>query len=165
MQVREIMSSPAITVSPATPVQEVARVMRENHISGMPVVNEAGELMGIVSELDLIARSAPLQEPTYVTFLSAIIPLSFERYREYKEQLRQTLATNAEELMGVDDLERATVSPDTPIEEALGRMLNPEITILPVVEAGQVMGVVTRTDMVQLIEQLELELIRREEEE
>lgn len=165
MQVREIMSSPAITVSPATPVQEVARIMRENHISGMPVVNEAGELMGIVSELDLIARSAPLREPTYVTFLSAIIPLSFEKYREYKEQLRQTLATNAEELMGVDDLERATVSPDTPIEEALGRMLNPEITILPVVEAGQVMGVVTRTDMVQLIEQLELELIRREEEE
>ncbi len=94
-----------------------------------------------------------------------MIPLSFERYREYKEQLRQALATNAEELMGVDDLERAVVSPDTPIEEALQRMMNPEITLLPVVEAGKVIGVVTRTDMVQLIEQLELELIRREEAE
>jgi CBS domain-containing protein len=165
MQVREVMSSPAITVSPATSVQEVARILRENHISGVPVVDAAGELLGIVSELDLIARSAPLQEPTYVTFLSAVIPLSFERYREYKEQLRQALATNAEELMGVDDLERAVVSPDTPIEEALQRMMNPEITLLPVVEAGKVIGVVTRTDMVQLIEQLELELIRREEAE
>jgi CBS domain-containing protein len=67
--------------------------------------------------------------------------------------------------MGVDDLERAVISSDTPIEEALQRMMNPEITLLPVVEAGKVIGVVTRTDMVQLIEQLELELIRREEAE
>jgi CBS domain-containing protein len=152
MQVREIMSSPAITVGPTTNIREVARTMRENIISGVPVVDDNGTLLGIITEMDLIARNAPVHEPRYIAVLSAIIPISIEEYRQYKEQLRQALAISAVDLMQ-DNVE--TISPDALIEEALEAMLNPEVIMLPVVEQEQVIGVVTRTDLVRLIETLE----------
>lgn len=165
MKVRDIMSSPAITVTPDASVRDVARIMRENHISGVPVVDENNNLLGIVTEIDLISRNAPIHEPTYYTFLSTIIPLRPGEYKEYRERLQQALATNAGELMGEDDLEKATISPDADIDEAMERMLDPEITLMPVVSGRKVIGVITRTDMVRLIEKLELELVTREEQD
>lgn len=165
MIVRDIMTSPAITATPSTSVQEVARLMREHQISGVPVVGTRGELLGIVTELDLIARNAPLHQPYYYTFLSSMIPLKPTEYRQYREQALQALATNAGELMGHDDLETAIVNPMTEVDEVMRRMLDHiDLTLLPVVEEGKVVGVVTRTDVVRLIEQLELELLRRHEE-
>ena len=152
MQVREIMSAPAITVGPTTEIREVARTMRENVISGVPVVDGSGALLGVITEMELIARNAPVHEPRYIAVLSALIPVNLEEYRHYKEQLRQALAINAADLMR-DDV--ATISPDATVEEALEIMLNPEVTMLPVVQATQVIGVVTRTDLVRLIETLE----------
>lgn len=153
MQVRDIMSSPAITVTPATTIRDVARIMRENLFSGVPVVDVEDGLLGIITEMDLIARNAPLQRPQYIAVLSAMIPLNIAEVRQYREQLRQVLATTAGDLMQ-EDVE--TVSPETPIEEALEAMLDPEVTMLPVMEGETIVGVVTRTDLVRLIEQLEM---------
>ncbi len=164
MQVGEIMSSPAITVLPHTSVQEVARLMREHQISGLPVVDEAGNLLGLITEMDLIARNAPLTQPSYLTFLSAMIPLNPSEYRQYKEQALQALATNAGELMGRDELIDLSVTATTDTDEVMRRMLNPRATLLPVLEGNKVIGVVTRTDVVRLIEQLELELLQRTDE-
>lgn len=164
MNVRDIMTSPAITVTPDVSVQDVARIMREKKISGVPVVDSQGRLQGIVTELDLISRNAPVHQPTYFTFLSGLIPLKPGEYREYRERLQQALATNAGELAGVDDLDAVQITPGEDISMVMERMLNPEITMLLVVEKGQVIGVVTRTDMISVIEQLELELIDRDEE-
>ncbi len=152
MLVREIMSSPAITVGPTTEIREVARTMRENVISGVPVVDDRGMLLGLITEMELIARSAPVHQPHYISFLSAVIPVNIEEYRQYKEQLRQALAVTAADLMN-DEVE--TIAPDAPIDDALAVMLDPEITMLPVIERGQLVGVVTRTDLVWLIEKLE----------
>jgi CBS domain-containing protein len=152
MQVREIMSSPAITVGPTTKIRDVARIMREHVISGVPVVDGSGDLLGVITEMELIARNAPVHEPRYLAVLSALIPVNIEEYRQYKEQLGQALAINAADLMR-DEIE--TIAPDALIEEALEVMLNPEVTMLPVVENQRVIGVVTRTDLVRLIEKLE----------
>lgn len=152
MQVREIMSSPAITVSPVTQIREVARTMREHVISGVPVVESDGKLLGVITELELIARNAPVHEPRYLAVLSALIPVNLEEHRQYKEQLRQALAINAADLMN-DDVK--TIGPDELIDEALEAMLDPEVLMLPVVEGGRVIGVVTRTDLLRLIENLE----------
>ena len=162
MNIREIMSSPAITVGPSTSVQEIARVMRENKISGVPIVDDSGALMGAITELDLIARNAPLEEPRYIAILSGYIPTSLDKYRDYKERLRQALASTAIELMD-DDHEVATVTPDTSTDEALRLMLDAENFMLPVIEGGKVVGVVTRTDVVRLIERLESQENGREE--
>jgi CBS domain-containing protein len=155
MQARELMSSPAVTVGPTAKVQEVARIMREAQISGVPVVDDAGALLGVITELSLIERSAPVKQPRYLAVLSGLIPVSLEEYREYREQVKLVLATNAEELMNGDP---DFVSPDDDLERILAMMVEPETTMLPVVENGRVIGVITRTDLVRVLEQLEMAL-------
>lgn len=153
MQIREIMTSPAITVTPQATVQEVVRLMRSQVISGVPVVDANGSLLGIITELHLIERNAPTKEPSYISVLSGLIPIRPDEYRQYKERLREVLATTAGELMDATDI--ATVAPDDTVETALTLMCDPRNTLLPVIDNDQIVGVVTRTDLVQLIETLE----------
>ncbi|MCB0123614.1 MAG: CBS domain-containing protein [Caldilineaceae bacterium] len=153
MQVRDLMSSPAITVAPETKVQEIARIMREAHISGVPVIDANDALLGIITELSLIERSAPVKQPRYFAVLSGMIPVSLEEYREYREQVKLVLATNAAELMDDDP---ATVDPNDELGTLLAIMSEPEKTMLPVVENNRVIGVVTRTDLVRVLEALEM---------
>lgn len=146
------MTSPAITVTAGTHIPELARLMRVNQISGMPVVDDDGKLLGIVTDHDLILRNAPVREPRYFSVLSGVIPLNLEEYRHYKDQLRHTMAVTAADLIepGIP-----TIHPETPLEEAMEIMLDPQVTMLPVVENDQVIGVVTRTNLVRLVESLE----------
>lgn len=153
MQVREMMSSPAITVGPEVKIPEIARLMRERQISSIPVVSSAGGLLGIITELDLIERNAPLREPRYLAVLSGLIPVSLDEYRDYKDQVRHVLAINAEQLMNP---EVQTIAPAADWEEVLKIMRNPAILSLPVLEDEQVIGIVTRTDLVRVIERLEM---------
>lgn len=153
MLIREIMTSPVITVSPDTSIQEVARLMRDRHISGVPVVSADHRLLGMITEVDLIARHAPAHEPHYFTLLSAVIPLGIDEYTRYKEQVRQILAVNAEQLM---TRKPSTVRPQDTLEHAAGLMVKPGHNSLPVVEEGRLVGIITRTDLVRMIEQLEV---------
>lgn len=153
MQISEIMSSPAITVSTETRIGPLARVMREHNITGLPVVDSRNRLLGVITEHDLIQRHAPVHQPRYITVLSAYIPVNPREVREYKEQLRQALAINASQLMTID---APTLSPEDDVEDAIALMLDPEVTLLPVEnDKGEVIGVVTRTDLMRLIEELE----------
>lgn len=152
MLVRDIMTSPAITVQANTRIPEVARLLRAHQISGMPVLDDSGALLGIVTDHDLILRNAPVREPRYFAILSGYIPLSLDEHRHYKEQLRHTMAVTAGDMTepGIP-----TVTPETPLEQAMELMLDPKVTMLPVLTNGEVVGVVTRTDLVRLIEKLE----------
>ena len=153
MQVREMMSSPAITVGPEVKIPEIARLMRERQISSIPVVDSSGMLLGMITELDLIERNAPLREPRYLAVLSGLIPVGLDEYRDYKDQVRHVLAINAEQLMNP---EMQTIEPGASWEEVLKIMMNPAVLSLPVVENDQVIGIVTRTDLVRVIERLEM---------
>jgi CBS domain-containing protein len=153
MRVRDIMSSPVITVAPETSIQDVARTMRDHHISSVPVVSADGQMVGIITEVDLISRHAPAKEPQYFSLLWAVIPLRIDDYVRYKEQVRQILATNAEQLM---TRKIATIHPDDTVERAAALMVDPGHSSLPVVEDNRLVGIVTRTDLVEMIEELEL---------
>ena len=152
MIVRNIMSSPVITVTPETSIQAVAQLMRDRHISGVPVVDNGGRLIGIVTEVDLIAQHAPAQEPSYISLLWATIPLRLDDYTRYKDQVRHILAVNAEQLMTEDP---TTVSPEDTLEQVAGLMIQPGHSSLPVLENDQLVGIITRTDLVRVIEALE----------
>lgn len=153
MQVREIMSTPALTVGPETKIPEIARLMRERQISSVPVVDEQEGLLGLITELDLIERNAPLREPRYLAVLSGLIPVGLDEYRDYKEQVRHVLATNAQELMSTEVL---VIDPDADLDEVMKVMIDPANTSLPVVEDNRIVGIITRTDLVRVIERLEM---------
>ena len=150
MLVEDIMSRNVVTLDADTPVQEIARIFRENNISGAPVL-ENGKLVGIVTGIDLIARHARIHYPRYLPFLDARIPL--ENPSEYKEMLRKVLGTTAKDIM---TKKVVTVSPDAELEELATLMVERKVNPVPVVdEDGKIVGIVSQADVVRVIEELE----------
>ena len=134
MLVGERMSSPVITVSPETSMPEAFDRMHKEHIRRLPVVNKAGELVGIIAEADLLKAS-----PSEGTTLSI---------HEMKYLLgRITVA----ELMTKPVI---TVTEDTPLEEAARIMVDCEIGGLPVVSGGDVVGIITETTLFRIFMEL-----------
>jgi acetoin utilization protein AcuB len=136
MLVRDRMSHPAITVRPDTPFQDALTLMRERHFRRMPVVDERGTLVGIVSERDLLHAA-----PSPATSLSV-----WEvNYLLWKLKIADVMTEDV-----------LTVSPDTPIEDAAQLMISRKIGGLPVVDegSGAVVGVITETDIFKAFTEL-----------
>src|SRR5688572_11850002 len=95
MAVVNLMTSDVISVDRATTVQEVARLMVEHAISGIPVV-EAGRVVGMVTERDIVSQEMEIDTPAYGTFLDAVFKFPWDNS---EEELRHILATTAGELM------------------------------------------------------------------
>jgi CBS domain-containing protein len=151
MQAKDIMTERVLTVAPDTPVAHVARLLREKHISGAPVVNQQGQVVGIVTEIDLIKRHARVHMPIYLPFLDS--PIFLEDPRRYQEDVRRVLGTNAEEIM---TRKVRTASPDTSVEDLATMMVEEHANPIPILDAeGALVGIVSHTDLVHLVEMAE----------
>jgi CBS-domain-containing membrane protein len=151
MQAKEIMTKTVFTVSPDTSVALVARLLREKHISGAPVVDEQGRVAGIVTEIDLIKRHAQVHMPIYIPFLDS--PIFLEDPRRYQEDVRRVLGTTAEEIM---TRRVRTAHPETSVEEIATMMVDERANPIPIVdEAGVLVGIISHTDIVHLVEMAE----------
>lgn len=145
MQVKDLMTRDVIiTVTPDTPVKRVSELMLEHNVGGIPVVDASGALIGIVTEEDLIIKDAKIHFPTYIKLLDAVIYLG--SIRRYEDELRKALGATAGDVMTPDPI---FVSPDDDIEEAATLMLEKGISRLPVVERGQLVGIITKRDIVR----------------
>jgi CBS domain-containing protein len=153
MLVKDIMTTDVITIAPHATIREVAELMRKHAVSGLPVVDAAGKVVGIVTEIDLLTRHAPPRQPQYIPLLWGLIPMRLDDYSTYKEQIRHILAVFVEQLMTSDP---ATIRPGDTLEHAAELMVKPGHRSLPVVEKGKLVGIVTRTDLVRVIEELEM---------
>ncbi|GAB6138783.1 CBS domain-containing protein [Halanaerobaculum tunisiense] len=147
MKATEIMTEDVITVSPNTTVKEVAHILTDNNISGVPVVEE-GEMIGIVSEGDLIVQDKKLHFPNYVYFLDSIFYL--DSLKEFEQDLKKMVAAEVKDLMTEDII---TIAPETEVENIATILAEDEINRLPVVDDGQLIGIVTRADIVRYMSQ------------
>ncbi len=148
VSVTNIMTSEVVTVQRKTPVTEVARLMVDHAISGIPVV-EHGRVVGIVTERDIVAQEMEVDAPAYGTFLDAIFKLPWDKS---DEEFRLVLATSAGELMS-DDVE--TIRPSATVREAAGLMFKRRLNPLPVVnDDGILVGIVSRSDIVRLLTEM-----------
>ncbi|MCB0047136.1 MAG: CBS domain-containing protein [Caldilineaceae bacterium] len=135
MLVRDKMSAPAQTIRPDTPFQDAVKLMREHNYRRLPVVNDKNELIGIVSERDLLHAS-----PSPATSLS----IWEMNYLLWKLKIEELMTRKV-----------ISVSPDTPIEEAAHLMVSRKIGGLPVVDDGNhVVGVITETDIFQVFTEM-----------
>ena len=151
MQAKEIMTSPVFTVLPDTPVAQVARLLCEKHISGAPVVDDTGKLVGIVTEIDLIKRHARIHFPIYLPFLDSLIFL--ESPRRYTQDVRRELGATAGEIMTQPV---STANLETDVEEIATLMVDDRVNPIPILdESGALVGIVSHTDIVRLVEQAE----------
>jgi len=125
--VRDRMSAKPVTIPADTPITEALRTMRHAEVRRMPVLDEDGKLVGIVSEKDLLVASPS--------------PVSSLTVSEVHYLLSHLLVS---ELMSRDVI---TVSPDTPVEEAARIMADYKIGGLPVMEGDRLVGIITETDV------------------
>jgi len=145
LKVRDLMTSDVVTVRPTTPIKDVAKLLVEHRISGMPVVDPGGRLIGVVSEGDLLFKE---HEPDSIERR----PLAriFGDSAETRSELNKVLALTAGDAMTTPAI---TISAEAPIAEAAGTMTRSRVNRLPVVEGETLVGVISRADVVRAIVQ------------
>jgi CBS domain-containing protein len=143
MKARDIMTSPVITVKPRTEVQKVAQLFLDRCISGAPVVDDEGKLVGMVSEGDLLHRSEAgtgRRRSWWLGLLTSKQTLASEYAREHGRHVADIMSCRL-----------VTAAPHTPVRE-IARLLEKHcIKRVPIVENGQLVGLVSRANLIQAV--------------
>jgi len=141
------MTTPVLSVSAETPLQEAVKLLSEKHISGLPVVDAAGSLVGELSEKDLMVRESGFDAGPYVLLLDAVIYL--RNPLQWDKQVHQVLGNTVAELMNSHPHSCAA---DLPLPAA-AKLLNERSTKrLFVLDANhKLVGVLTRGDVVRAL--------------
>ena len=150
MKVRDVMNVMPVTVQASANVSEAARLLRENKISGMPVLDGEG-LVGIVSESDLLRLLSVEDESEGGLWLPSPFEIFEVPFRDLVkwERMRSSLKEIPEkEVADVMSRNLHEIGPDDSIEEAASIMTRHRINRLPVVEDGRLVGIVTRGDII-----------------
>lgn len=146
MRVADVMTPSVISVAPDTSVREVAQILTTHGLVGVPVIDHRGRLVGIVTQADLIVRDAKVHLPRYIQILDSFIYIDSPKKTE--EELRRALGVTAKDVMSSPVV---TVTEDTSIEDAATVMVDKRVNPVPVVRAGRVVGMLSRSDLVALI--------------
>src|SRR6266498_4463894 len=137
--VEAVMTSEVVTAQPSTPFQELVRLLEQCHISALPVVDDSGRLVGIVSGADLLIKEG------YPHGATDASPVDAARYRK---RLDKAAGTRAAELTAAPV---STVPLGTLIADAVRLMLRLDVKRLPVVDArGGMAGIVARSDLLKV---------------
>lgn len=150
MKIRDVMNKNVVTCKPDDPVSILAKLFKEYHISGMPVVDK-GKVVGIVSETDLLRLfeipevSGELWLPSPLEVIE--IPIrNLVRLEEFKKALEDMKLKPVSEIM---EKSVHSISPDDSPEEASSVMVKHKVNRLPVIENGRLVGIVARSDIIR----------------
>ena len=148
MTVRDIMERELVTVTPQDDIETLVRLLRRHDLPGVPVVNDGGRCVGMVTEADLVIsdEQGDLHLPHYIELFGGVVFL--EPLRHFEERLRKAVGLSVEDIM---TSELTTIEPDAGVHEA-GRVIAASgHNRLPVIEHGRLVGVVTRVDVLEAL--------------
>jgi CBS domain-containing protein len=148
LTVAEIMETDVPVVRPEDSVEKVVEVLREHELPGVPVVNDGGRCVGIITEEDLIisGEDADLHLPHYFQLFGGFVFL--ESLGHFEERLRKAVASTAGDLMTENPV---TIEPSASAQDAARIIARRRHNRLPVVEHGRLVGVVTRLDVLEAL--------------
>ena len=141
------MERDVVSVSPDDDIETLLQVLREHELPGVPVVNDGGRCVGIVTEADLVIceEDADLHLPHYIELFGGVVFL--EPLKRFEDQLKKAFASKVSDMMTPDPV---TVAPDVPVRRP--RLIaERRHNRLPVVEHGRLVGVVTRLDVLEAL--------------
>lgn len=146
------MASPVVTVRLETPLKDVARLLINNGVSGVPVVDDSGAVVGVVSEGDFLVKEQGAAEIRHRRLARL-----FGESSEARSQLEKVAARTAGEAMTSPAI---TVAPGSAIRDAAALMTRRSVNRLPVVDDGRLVGIVTRADLLRAYLRSDTELER-----
>jgi len=150
MRAHQIMTRSVITIAPDATVLEAAKTMLRHHVSGLPVVDAAGQLVGIVSEGDFIRRSeigTQRKRGCWLKFLLGAGLTATDYVREHGRKVSEVMTTDP-----------ITVAEDATLEQIVTSMETNGVKRLPVMRGNKLVGVVSRANLLQAVASLTREI-------
>ena len=147
MYIKDIMTKEVITVNVNDTVEKCANLLSKHDLSGLPVLDDEGNVKGIVTEGDIIRRASRIEGIPVLEVLGGIFYL--ESPKHFMDKLKKSMGTIASMIMSEDVI---TVGPDEKIEDAATLLVKEKIKRLPVVdEEGNLIGIVARRDIMDYL--------------
>ncbi len=143
MKAADVMTRRVVSIKPDASIAEMAKLMLDYRISGLPVIDSHGDLVGIVSEGDCLRRAETETErrrPRWLEFLIGPGRLANEYVRTHSRKVQEVMTQNP-----------TTITEDTPLDEVVHLMESRRIKRLPVVRLGKVVGIVSRANLLQAL--------------
>ncbi|MFA4827779.1 MAG: CBS domain-containing protein [Thermodesulfovibrionales bacterium] len=144
LKAKDIMTTDVITVKPSTTIEELSQKLMKHNISGLPVVNDAGDLIGIVTENDLISQNKRLHIPTVMRLFDAFIVL--ESPGKIEKEMKKMTATTVDDICSKKII---TVAEDTSAEEVATIMSEKKVHLIPVVQGKKILGIIGKMDLIK----------------
>jgi len=144
LKARDIMTRDVITVNLSGTIEELARILVDKRISGAPVVDDKGELIGIVTENDLIRKNKKFHIPTIIRLFDAFIMLQSQSAIE--EEIKAMAAVT---IADIYRKEVVTVTEETQVDEIATIMSDKSIHLIPVVEGSVIKGIIGKIDIIR----------------
>src|SRR5688572_24526585 len=145
--VAEVMTTDVISFGPDDGVQEAIGRLIEGNVDAGPVVDEDGTVVGMLSTGDIIVQETQLHFPTVITLFGAYLELPSHQ-RDFDDDLQKALGSSVRDLMTPHPV---TIGPHETVERAATLMHDKEVSRLPVVENGRLVGIIARGDIVRAL--------------
>jgi CBS domain-containing protein len=146
--VTEVMTSDVVTVSSDLSLTEAADVLSERGIGAVPVVDGTGAVVGLLRDEDLLISEARLHLPTTIAILPGIEFTLPGQIKRYDEELKKAASSTVADVM---EREFKSVAPTGTVEDVATLMHEHDVTHVPVVDGGKVVGIVARGDIVRYL--------------
>ena len=146
IKAKDMMTRDVITVYPDTEIVKAAKLMLDNHLNGLPVVDGEGRLQGIICQSDLTAQQKKIPLPSYFILLDSPIPLTSQKNVE--AEIKKMAATKVSEAMTPNPV---TVAPETSLEDIATLMVKHNTHTLPVLDHGSLVGIIGKEDVLRTL--------------
>lgn len=143
---RDIMTREVVTIGVDASVEDLARLLDRHRISGVPVLNPGGFLVGVVTQSDLVRRSRDLELPPALNILD--LHLFLETPSRFQKRLTQLLGDKVGDVMTADPI---VIAPETPVKDIAQIMDAQKVHTLPVTEGGRLLGIVGKLDLIRAL--------------
>jgi len=140
----DIMTQDVVTVNKNQPIGDLSKIFIENHFNGVPVLDNTGKVVGVVTQGDLIEQNKNLHIPTVIALFDAVLFLESEK--KFEDDLKKLTGSKIEDIYHKNLI---TVSPDTDLNEIITLMAEKDIHTLPVLDGDKLIGIIGKRNIIR----------------
>jgi CBS domain-containing protein len=140
----DIMTQDVVTVNKNQPIGDLSKIFIENHFNGVPVLDNTGKVVGVVTQGDLIEQNKNLHIPTVIALFDAVLFLESEK--KFEDDLKKLTGSKIEDIYHKNLI---TVSPDTDLNEIITLMAEKNIHTLPVLDGDKLIGIIGKRNIIR----------------